>query len=162
MSATYTFTFNRTHTATFAADAMRNVLRDLLSAPWLQIRGQFPDDGEAHRFNKIGDALDVSHVHMTRYMSAADYAIRQVLSVQLERPPTVTERFYARDQRTLTGKFAANIFNTSPDRMTYPVIGSKPQPDVRSSGCGASPRRRMRRPRRVGSAGRWAESSAWV
>jgi len=32
MSATYTFTFNRTHTATFAADAMRNVLRDLLVA----------------------------------------------------------------------------------------------------------------------------------
>jgi hypothetical protein len=30
MSSTYTFTFNRTHTATFAADAMRNALRDLL------------------------------------------------------------------------------------------------------------------------------------
>ena len=35
-----------------------NALRDLLSAPWLQIKGQFPDDGEAHRFNKIGDALN--------------------------------------------------------------------------------------------------------
>ncbi|MSU48821.1 MAG: DUF1592 domain-containing protein [Opitutus sp.] len=108
-----------------------NALRDLLNAPWLQVKGQFPDDGEAHRFNKIGDALDVSHVHMLRYMSAADYAIRQVLSVQLEQPPTTTTRHYARDQRTLTGKYASNIFNTSPDRMTYPVIGSTAQPEVR-------------------------------
>lgn len=108
-----------------------NVLRDLLSAPWLQVKGQFPDDGEAHRFNKIGDALDVSHVHMARYMTAADYAIRQVLSVQLSRPPTTATRYYARDQRTLTSKFTGSIFNSSPDRMTYPVLGWTPQPDVR-------------------------------
>jgi hypothetical protein len=64
-----------------------NALRDLLSAPWLQVRGQFPEDGEAHRFNKIGDALDVSHVHLARYLAAADYAIRQALSVHSELPP---------------------------------------------------------------------------
>ena len=46
-----------------------NALRDLLSAPWLQIRGQFPEDGEAHRFNKSGSALDVSHVHLARYLT---------------------------------------------------------------------------------------------
>ena len=51
-----------------------NALRDLLQAPWLQVRGQLPEDGEAHRFNKIGSALDVSHVQMARYMSAADRA----------------------------------------------------------------------------------------
>ena len=109
-----------------------NALRDLLGAPWLQVKGQFPEDGEAHRYNKIGDALDVSHVHMARYMTAADYAIRQVLSVQFERPPTATTRFYARDQRTLTNKFTGSIFNSSPDRMTYPVVGlNTAQPDVR-------------------------------
>src|SRR5688572_4477198 len=56
-----------------------NALRDLFAAPWLQVKGQFPEDGEAYRFNKLGEALDVSHVHMARYMGAADYAIRQVL-----------------------------------------------------------------------------------
>ena len=100
-----------------------NALRDLLSAPWLQVKGQFPEDGEAYRFNKIGDALDVSHVHMARYMTAADYAMRQVLSVQFEQPPTTTKRYYARDQRTLTSKFTGSIFNSSPDRMTFPVVG---------------------------------------
>ena len=95
-----------------------NALRDLLHAPWLQIRGQFPDDGESNRYNKIGDALDVSHVHMARYMAAADYAIRQALTVQHVRPPTTNVRHYARDQRTLTSKFTSNPFNTSPDRLT--------------------------------------------
>jgi hypothetical protein len=109
-----------------------NALRDLFSAPWLQVRGQFPDDGEAYRFNRIGDALDVSHVQIARYLSAADYAVRQVLSVQLQKRPTTTKRYYARDQRTLTSKFTGNVFNTSPDRMTYPVVGlNTPQPDVR-------------------------------
>ncbi|MCX6951789.1 MAG: DUF1592 domain-containing protein, partial [Verrucomicrobia bacterium] len=109
-----------------------NALRDLLSAPWLQVRGQFPDDGEAFRFNKIGDALDVSHVHMARYINAADYAMRQAMGVQLEHPPTTTKRYYARDQRTLTSKFTGSIFNSSPDRMTYPVVGlNTAQPDVR-------------------------------
>lgn len=109
-----------------------NTLRDLLNAPWLQVKGQFPEDGEAHRFNKVGTALDVSHVHMARYMAAADYAIRQVLSVKHVQPPTTVVRHYARDQRTLTNKFVGSIFNSSPDRMTYPVIGyNTAQPDVR-------------------------------
>ena len=110
-----------------------NALRDLLHAPWLQIRGQFPDDGESNRYNKIGDALDVSHVHLARYMAAADYAIRQALTVQLEHPPTTTVRHYARDQRTLTSKFTPNPFNSSPDRMTYPLLEREPQRPVRMS-----------------------------
>ncbi len=114
-----------------------NALRDLFSAPWLQVRSQFPDDGEAFRFNKVGDALDVSHVHMARYMDAADYAIRQAMSVALERPVTTTKRYYARDQRSLTKPFRPTIFNSSPDRLTYPVLGlTTPQPDVRT---GAAP-----------------------
>ena len=109
-----------------------NALRDLLSAPWLQVKAQFPDDGEAARFNKIGDALDVSHVHLTRYIGAADYAMREAMAVAYDRPATTTTRYYARDQRTLTSKFTGSIFNSSPDRMTYPVVGlTTAQPDVR-------------------------------
>jgi len=109
-----------------------NALRDLLSAPWLQVKGQFPDDGEAFRFNKVGDALDVSHVHLARYMDAADYALRQAMSVRLERPGVTTRRYYARDQHTLTSRFTPNIFRTSVDRLTYPVLGTTTaQPDVR-------------------------------
>ena len=53
-----------------------NTVRALLSAPWLQLRDSLPEDGLIHRFNKVGQGLDVSHVQMARYMEAAEQAIR--------------------------------------------------------------------------------------
>ena len=109
-----------------------NALRDILQAPWLEVKGQLPEDGELSHYNKSGAALDVSHVHMTRLMMAAEYAIKQAVSVKYSQPPTKTVRYYARDQKTLTSKFSQNIFNTSNDRQTYPLIGLTPQKDVRT------------------------------
>ena len=43
-----------------------NTLRDLLDAPWLQVKELLPEDGEANRFNKSGTALGVSHVQISR------------------------------------------------------------------------------------------------
>ncbi len=109
-----------------------NALRDLLQAPWLQIRDSLPEDGERYRFNKIGDALDVSHVQIARYLTAADYALRQVMASSSERPETRTNRYYARDQRSFTGPMKFSVFNTAPERATFPVLGTKGQPEVRA------------------------------
>jgi hypothetical protein len=73
-----------------------NTVRDLLHAPWLQLKELLPEDGEAHHFNKVGDALDMSHVQMARYLAAADYALRQVVAQHVQMPETKTVRFYAR------------------------------------------------------------------
>jgi Protein of unknown function (DUF1592)/Protein of unknown function (DUF1588)/Protein of unknown function (DUF1585)/Protein of unknown function (DUF1587)/Protein of unknown function (DUF1595)/Planctomycete cytochrome C len=105
-----------------------NALRDLLHAPWLEIKGQFPDDGEAYRFNKISSALDVSHVHVARYMSAADYAIREAMSTEKIHPVTTVKRYYAREQNTLTSKI--NKKNQQGDRAVYPILGLTPEPAV--------------------------------
>jgi hypothetical protein len=105
-----------------------NVLRDLLHAPWLQLKGRFPEDGEAARFNKLSNALDVSHVHVARYIDAADYAIRQVLSVEANQPPTTTRRYYAREQRDLINK--VNTPNQRGDRAMYPILDLEPEPAV--------------------------------
>src|ERR1700722_4379581 len=69
-----------------------NTLRDLLGAPWLQVKELLPEDGEAYHFNKSGEALDVSHVHMNQYLAVAEYAIRQVLPKSAARPETQTKR----------------------------------------------------------------------
>ena len=108
-----------------------NALRDLLHAPWLQVRDSLPEDGEADRFNKIGDALDVSHVQMARYLGAADYALRQAMAPQAERPQPNIQRYYARDQRSYTGPMKFSVFNTAPERATFPVLGFEGQADVR-------------------------------
>ncbi len=109
-----------------------NALRDLLHAPWLQVRDSLPEDGEADRFNKIGDALDVSHVQMARYLGAADYALRQAMAAQVEPPQPKVKRYYARDQRSYTGPMKFSVFNTAPERATFPVLGFEGQPDVRA------------------------------
>jgi hypothetical protein len=105
-----------------------NALRDLFHAPWLQVKGQFPEDGEAYRFNKISNALDVSHVHVARYMSAADYAIRQAMSIEQKPAPTKLTRYYAREQGTLTSKI--NAKNQVGDRAAYPILGLEPEREV--------------------------------
>ncbi len=109
-----------------------NTLRDLLNVPWLQVRNMFPEDGELHRFNKSGEALDVSHVQLSRYMSAADDALRQAMIVKLERPERAVKRYYARDEFSLAGNFLPRENGTLPDRLSFPVLDSHAQPDVRS------------------------------
>ena len=109
-----------------------NSLRDLLGAPWLQVREILPEDGEAHRFNKAGEALDVSHVQMAQYLAAADYALREVMASQVQKPESTTTRYYTRDQKSFANKMKFNEFNRSPERATFPTLGFDPQPKVRS------------------------------
>ena len=100
-----------------------NTLRDLLDAPWLQIRDRLPEDGLAYRFNKSGEALDVSHVQMSRYLAAADYALREVMS-RPARPETNARRYYAREQGSFAGAALFSQFNGSPERATFPILGN--------------------------------------
>jgi uncharacterized protein DUF1592/uncharacterized protein DUF1588/uncharacterized protein DUF1585/uncharacterized protein DUF1587/uncharacterized protein DUF1595/cytochrome c len=109
-----------------------NTLRDLLSLPWIQIKERLPEDGEKYRFNKIGEALDVSYVQLSRYMNSADYALRAAMSEQLEHPTLVTNRYYARDEFSLIGNFHPRENGTLPDRLSFPVLDSHAQPEVRA------------------------------
>jgi Protein of unknown function (DUF1592)/Protein of unknown function (DUF1588)/Protein of unknown function (DUF1585)/Protein of unknown function (DUF1587)/Protein of unknown function (DUF1595)/Planctomycete cytochrome C len=113
-----------------------NSLRDLLQAPWLHVKNELPEDGEAELFNKIGDALDVSHVQMTRYMRAANQAMRHTMGIELARqslPAATTTRYWARDEQLWTRTFHRVINgNPNPERMAFPVLGTSPQPEVRA------------------------------
>ena len=109
-----------------------NTLRDLFHAPWLQVKEILPEDGESLRFNKIGDALSISHVQMAQYLSAAEYSLREVAAAQLVRPDSARPRSYARDQRSFAHSMKFDEFNHAPERATFPVLGTMGQPDVRS------------------------------
>jgi hypothetical protein len=102
-----------------------NVVRDLLDAPWLQLKSKLPEDPEAHHFNKIGEALDVSHMQMAKYLEVAEFALRDVMARQIAPPATTTTRYYAREQRT----FLANTrkFTNEQERMVIPVLGFQSQ-----------------------------------
>jgi len=109
-----------------------NSLRELLNAPWLQIKDILPEDGEVHRFNKSGEALDISHVQMAQYLAAAEYALRQVIAGQPQAPPTRTRRFHARDEPVFARKMIYNQFNNHPERATFPVLGNAGEPEIRA------------------------------
>ncbi len=105
-----------------------NTVRDLLHAPWLQLKELLPEDGEAFHFNKVGDALDMSHVQMARYLVAAEYALREVIAKQVARPETATTRYYAREQDS----FVRNIikYKSEPERIVIPILGYQSQPEI--------------------------------
>jgi hypothetical protein len=109
-----------------------NTVRDLLAAPWLQLKDGLPEDGEAYRFNKIGESLDMSQVQLARYLATADRALRQVLAAQPDQPSTKTSRYYAREQASFTEKMKFDEFNTAPERATFAVLGVEAQPAVRT------------------------------
>jgi hypothetical protein len=102
-----------------------NTLRDLLSAPWLQVKVMLPEDGEAFRYNKVGEALDISHVQMARYLGAADYALREVMARTIAKPEKKVTRYYAREQSAFAGKVKFGEFNRSPERATFPLLGNE-------------------------------------
>lgn len=105
-----------------------NTVRDLLGAPWLQLRDSLPEDGLVARFNKVGQALDISHVQMARYIETAEQALRAVLHAS--RQQSSTKRYYARDQKRLLGRMRYTSFNRHPERATIPILGFEAQPDV--------------------------------
>lgn len=107
-----------------------STLRDLLGAPWLQVKEILPEDGEAYRFNKVGDALDVSHVQMSRYLSAAEDVLRQVMDPGAAQPESTTTRYYAREQPAFFRKVEFSQFNTSPERAVFAIIGNEADASV--------------------------------
>jgi hypothetical protein len=107
-------------------------VRDLLAAPWLPLREALPEDAVAHGFNTVGDALDVSHVQVARYLHAAEFALHAVTITAAAPPKAGPQRFYAREQGSFTRRMTYSAFNTAPERATYPVLGTAGQPDVRA------------------------------
>lgn len=108
-----------------------NALRDLLSVPSAQIASRLPEDGEAHRFNKSGEALDTSYLTMARFMESADHAMRLAMATGLERPARTKQKLYARDEFSLRNWWPREN-GTLPDRLSFPVLDSRAQPDVRA------------------------------
>lgn len=102
-----------------------NAVRDLLQAPWLQVKSKLPEDRETHLFNKTGESLDISHVQMARYLQVAEEALREVMVKSLRKPTPLSKRYYAREQASMNRRVYYNPFNRSPERATFPLIGHK-------------------------------------
>ena len=70
---------------------------------------------------------------MVRYMSSADYAMREAMQAVWQCPASTKKRFYARDEGSLVRGFWPRENSTLPDRHSFPVLDSHAQPDVRAA-----------------------------
>ena len=101
-----------------------NTLRDLFQAPYLLVQDQLPQDGLAESYNKLSRALDVSYVHMQKYMEAAEYAIKQVMTARFVQPESKVTRYWARNNFNFTNQ------DGNPNRGRFPVLDHGPDPEV--------------------------------
>ena len=85
-----------------------HALRDLLALPLLRVKELLPEDGQQFGFDKVAGALDISHVQMTKYLQAADVALRQAVVKTVARPETKTWREPAARQDTMRAALATH------------------------------------------------------
>jgi hypothetical protein len=76
-----------------SAQEYENALRDLLHLPSLRIKHLLPEDERRHGYNKIGQALDLSNVHLNQFMDAADLALASAVATRSTPPPVLRKRF---------------------------------------------------------------------
>jgi hypothetical protein len=69
-----------------------NTIRDLFDLPGIALQGELPADGSAHGFDKNSDALDISHVNLSKYIEAADHVLDVAIAIQPQAPAVKTQR----------------------------------------------------------------------
>ncbi len=71
-----------------------NALRDLLALPRLDVQELLPADGTRHGYDKVGEALDLSHVQLAKYLEAADRALDAAICTQPAQPAKFHRRIF--------------------------------------------------------------------
>ncbi|MFT5124655.1 MAG: mono/diheme cytochrome c family protein [Verrucomicrobiales bacterium] len=104
-----------------------NTVRDLLHMPGIVLQNELPADGSAHGFDKNSEALDISHVHLAKYMQAADRALDTAIATQPDPPAVKIQRVsLANEQSTLGATIldgdGVMLKNKQPD-PDYPPSG---------------------------------------
>ncbi len=61
-----------------------HTLRDLLHAPWLEIKETLPPDASVHGFDNVAEGQDVSYIQMAQFLEAAGIALDRTMLLRPE------------------------------------------------------------------------------
>jgi hypothetical protein len=78
-----------------SAQEYENALSDLLHLPGLRIKATLPEDERRHGYDKIGQSLDLSNVHLNQFMDAAEIALTAAIATRSTPPPLLRQRYGA-------------------------------------------------------------------
>jgi mono/diheme cytochrome c family protein len=106
-----------------------NTIRDLLDLPGLPIREELPPDGSLSGFNKVSEALDISHVQMAKYMEVAEKTLNLAVATRPDQPGTIKHRFYPAGQSGFSmGLLSGNavMLKDKTRDPVFPLIEERP------------------------------------
>lgn len=78
-----------------------NTMRDLLAAPWLELKEMLPPDPESHGFDNVAAAQEISYVQLARYLEAAEVAIDGAMRLRPPPKPTKVRTWFSEEGRYL-------------------------------------------------------------
>lgn len=104
-----------------------NTIRDLFDMPGIALQGNLPGDGSAHGFDKNSDALDISHVNMSKYVEAADHVLDLAIATQPKAPTVQTRRISLAN----SGGFVAHVILNGDGVL---LKNKQPDPDFPPAG----------------------------
>jgi hypothetical protein len=104
---------NRTGIRRLTRVEYENTVRDLFELQGIGLQMMLPSDGTAHGFDTNADALDISHVNLSKYIEAADKILGMAVAVQPEPPPAESVRL------SLARNYETDIMLMGGDAMLF-------------------------------------------
>jgi hypothetical protein len=104
-------TSNRTGIRRLTRSEYENTVRDLFGLSGIGLQMMLPIDGTAHGFDTNSDALDISHVNLSKYIEAADKTLDMAIATQPKAPPVESVRL------SLARNYEPDIMLMSGDAM---------------------------------------------
>jgi len=110
------------------AQEFENAMRDLLHLPGLRLKHLLPEDERRHGYNKIGQALALSNVHLNQFMDAADLALTAATATRSTPPPVLRKRYGAAEGSESWGWVGRGDAVLLKDKQFDPVL-PLPEPE---------------------------------
>lgn len=90
-------------------------LRDLLRAPWLEIKDVLPPDASIHGFDNVAEGQEVSYIQMAQFLEAAGIALERAMMLR-PAPKAETNRTWFNEKGRYLSKRDANGKKIKPPR----------------------------------------------
>lgn len=125
---------NRTSVRRLTRSEYENTIRDLFDMPGIALQGLLPADGSAFGFDKNSDALDISHVNLSKYIEAADHTLNLAIAIRPTAPTVQKLRISLANPGGFVGHILMNgdavlLKNKQPD-PDFPAAGEHSHIDL--------------------------------
>lgn len=122
--------FGRSELRRLSRTEYANSLKDILALPHLELDEMLPPDSLAHGYQKSSQALDFSHVMVSKYLEVADHALSQALARTVESEPSKVVRAELKSIKGVTDTLQTLRVQLT-QTTAIPLIGMQRDPTLK-------------------------------